>query len=66
MNNLYNKLTENTREELELYAVEYPASAKYLIKALKSYEFFVDMKWGDVEDLCVICYTNSPYELLKV
>ena len=65
MKSLYNKLTENTKEELELYLVEYPTSAKELIRALKSHKFFVDMRWGDVEDLCFRCRVSLPYDLLK-
>jgi hypothetical protein len=65
MKNLFDKLTNNTKEELELYLVEYPTSAGELIKALKRHEFFVDMRWGDVEDLCFRCQIGSPYDLLK-
>jgi hypothetical protein len=65
MKNLFDKLTNNTKEELELYLVEYPTSAGELIEALKIHKFFVAMRWGDVEDLCFRCRVNSPYKLLK-
>jgi len=65
MKNLFDKLTDSTLEELELYLVEYPTSAEELIKALKRHKFFVDMRWGDVEDLCFRCKVDIPYFLIK-
>ena len=44
MKNLFDKLTNNTKEELELYLVEYPTSAGELIEALKIHKFFVERK----------------------
>ena len=65
MKKLIDRLTDSALEELELYAVEYPTSAKEVAKALREHKYFVDMRWGDVENLCYVCKANSPYDLLK-
>ncbi len=65
MKKLIDRLTGVALEELELYTVEYPISAKEITRALKEHKYFVDMRWGDVENLCYVCKVDSPYDLLK-
>ena len=65
MKKLIDRLTGVALEELSMYAVEYPTSAKEVTKALREHKYFVDMRWGDVENLCYVCNVDSPYDLLK-
>jgi hypothetical protein len=65
MKNLFDRLKESAKRDLELYAVDYPATVEELTRSLKKNKYFVSMRWGDVENLCSKCTVRSPYDLLN-
>ncbi len=46
MKNLFDRLKESAKRDLELYAVDYPATVEELTRSLKKNKYFVSMRWG--------------------